>query len=63
MTNRYSVTDQPLPSALLHNGAETRRQYTRAAIKGLVQRLSRKAQAVQTQAETAIEMPGMQGSV
>ncbi|QSP94709.1 hypothetical protein LPB19_16300 [Marinobacter salinisoli] len=63
MIHRHSVTDQPLPSALLHNGAETRRQYTRAAIKGMVQRFSRKAQTVQTQAEAAIDMPRMQGSV
>lgn len=63
MIQKRTLTNQAVPSALLHNGAETRRQLTRAFFKGMTQRFSRKAQTVQAQAEAAIDIPRMQGSV
>jgi hypothetical protein len=33
MTRIHNVSHQPLPSSILHNGNDVRRQYTRAAAR------------------------------
>ena len=42
MTRIHNANVQPLPSSILHNSAEVRRQYTRAASQQAVQFISRK---------------------
>ena len=42
MTSIHNVSHQPLPSSILHNGNDVRRQYTRAAAQQAFQAISRK---------------------
>ena len=42
MTQIHNVSHQPLPSSILHNGNDVRRQYTRAAAQQAVQMIRRK---------------------
>ncbi|MEQ9547036.1 hypothetical protein [uncultured Marinobacter sp.] len=58
MTPRHIATVQPLPSSILHNSVEVRRQYTRAAAKQAVQLISRKMRIMGRKARTATpDMP------
>lgn len=58
MTQKHIATVQPLPSSILHNSAEVRRQYTRAAAKQAVQLISRKMRIMGRKARTATpDMP------
>ncbi len=60
MTQKHIATVQPLPSSILHNSAEVRRQYTRAAAKQAVQLISRKMRIMGKKARTATpDMPQM----
>jgi len=63
MTQTHSVSHQPLPSSILHNGNDVRRQYTRAAAKQAVQMISRKIGSWKKRAAnvTPDYQPGMQG--
>ncbi len=42
MTSNHTAIVQPLPSSILHNSVEVRRQHTRAASRQAVQFISRK---------------------
>ncbi|MCM0612850.1 hypothetical protein KFJ24_10250 [Marinobacter sediminum] len=42
MTQNHIATVHPLPSSILHNSVEARRQHTRAASKQAAQFISRK---------------------
>ncbi|KPQ29440.1 MAG: hypothetical protein HLUCCX14_06265 [Marinobacter excellens HL-55] len=42
MTQNHIATVNPLPSSILHNSTEVRRQYTRTAAKQAMQFISRK---------------------
>jgi hypothetical protein len=42
MTQGHNVSHHPLPSSILHNGNDVRRQYTRAAAQKAFQVISRK---------------------
>lgn len=42
MTRIHNASHQPLPSSILHNGNDVRRQYTRAAAQQAIQAISRK---------------------
>ncbi|MDI9244768.1 hypothetical protein [Marinobacter sp. CHS3-4] len=42
MTQIHNVSHHPLPSSILHNGNDVRRQYTRAAAQQAFQVISRK---------------------
>ena len=42
MTQSHNVSHQPLPSSILHNGNDVRRQYTRAAAQHAYQIINRK---------------------
>lgn len=42
MTQIHNVSHQPLPSSILHNGNDVRRQYTRAAAQQAVAAVGRK---------------------
>lgn len=42
MTQNHIATVKPLPSSILHNSTEVRRQYTRAAARQAMQFISRK---------------------
>ncbi len=46
---------RPLPSSILHNGVEVRRQYTRAAFRRLGEALRRKLRRVQREVEEAAQ--------
>ena len=60
MTQDHIATVHPLPSSILHNSTEVRRQYTRAAAKQAVQVISRKMSSLRKRAATASpEMPQM----
>ncbi len=60
MTQKHIATVQPLPSSILHNSAEVRRQYTRAAAKQAVQLISRKMRIMGRKAQTATpDLPQM----
>jgi len=64
MTQKHIATVNPLPSTILHNSAEVRRQYNRAAAKQAVQFISRKVRIFNRKAaEVAHDMPQMQGGV
>jgi len=60
MTQDHIATVHPLPSSILHNSTEVRRQYTRAAAKQAVQVISRKMNSWRKRAAIASpEMPQM----
>ena len=62
MTQNHIATVNPLPSSILHNSVEVRRQYTRAAAKQAVQFFSRKMRSFNRKAATvAPDMSQMQG--
>lgn len=62
MTQMHNANVQPLPSTILHNSAEVRRQYTRAASRQAVQFISRKIRSWNRKAGTvAPDMTQMQG--
>ena len=62
MTQTHNATVNPLPSSILHNSDEVRRQYTRAAAKQAVQFISRKMRSFNRKAaNVASDMPQMQG--
>ncbi|EMP56161.1 hypothetical protein MSNKSG1_09818 [Marinobacter santoriniensis NKSG1] len=62
MTQNHIATVQPLPSSILHNSAEVRRQYTRAAAKQAVQFISRKVRVFNRRtAEMTQDMTQIQG--
>lgn len=62
MTQNHIATVNPLPSSILHNSTEVRRQYTRAAAKQAVQFFSRKMRSFNRKAATvAPDMSQMQG--
>jgi len=62
MTQNHIATVQPLPSSILHNSVEVRRQYTRAAAKQAVQVISRKVSLFKRKAAAvAQDMPQAQG--
>lgn len=62
MTQTHIATVNPLPSTLLHNSAEVRRQYTRAAAKQAVQFISRKMRSFNRKAASvAPDMTQVQG--
>jgi hypothetical protein len=45
MTQIHNVSHQPLPSSILHNGNDVRRQYTRAAAQQAFQTIACKISA------------------
>ena len=60
MTQDHIATVHPLPSSILHNSTEVRRQYTRAAARQAVQVISRKVNSLRKKAASASpEMPQM----
>ncbi|MCC4283029.1 hypothetical protein LL273_04800 [Marinobacter salarius] len=60
MTQDHIATVNPLPSSILHNSTEVRRQYTRAAARQAVQVISRKVNSLRKKAASASpEMPQM----
>ncbi len=62
MTQIHTATVNPLPSSILHNSAEVRRQYTRAASKQAVQFVARKLRSWKRKAgSVAPDMTQMQG--
>jgi hypothetical protein len=63
MTQIHNVSHQPLPSSILHNGNDVRRQYTRAAAQQAAQIISRKIGSWKKRASgvTPDYQPGMQG--
>lgn len=62
MNQTHIATVQSLPSSILHNSDEIRRQYTRAASKQAVQFISRKIRSWKRNAEAvAPDMTQMQG--
>lgn len=62
MTQQHNATVQPLPSSILHNSAEVRRQYTRAAAQQARQFISRKIRTFNRKAASvAQDMPQPQG--
>ena len=62
MTQNHIATVNPLPSSILHNSADVRRQYTRAAAKQAVQFFSRKMRSFNRKAaNVAPDMSQMQG--
>ena len=62
MTQNHIPTVQPLPSSILHNSAEVRRQYTRSAAKQVAQFISRKVRIFNRKAAVAAQdMPQVQG--
>ena len=62
MTTEHIATVQPLPSSILHNSDEVRRQYTRAASKQAVQFISRKIRSWNRKAGAVTpDMTQMQG--
>lgn len=62
MTQNHIATVNPLPSSILHNSTEARRQYTRAAAKQAMQFISRKVRVFHRKAATATQdFPQVQG--
>ena len=63
MTEHHNATISTLPSSILHNGNDVRRQYTRAAAKQVVQTISRKMGAWKKKAAHAAPdlQHGLQG--
>ena len=62
MTQNHIATVNPLPSSILHNGTEVRRQHTRAAARKLAGFLRRKIRRINRKAtEVAQDMPQVQG--
>lgn len=62
MTQNHIATVNPLPSSILHNNAEVRRQYTRAAAKQAMQFVSRKIRNLNRKtAAVATDLGQMQG--
>lgn len=63
MTQDHIATVNPLPSSILHNSTEIRRQYTQAAARQAVQMISRKVGSWRRKAAnaTADVPPMMQG--
>ncbi|MDL0432219.1 hypothetical protein QPM17_13825 [Marinobacter sp. TBZ242] len=60
MTQDHIATVHPLPSSILHNSTEVRRQYTRAAARQAAQVISHKMSSWRKKAATAsTEMPQM----
>lgn len=60
MTQHHTATVHPLPSSILHNSTDVRRQYTRAAAKQAAQAISRKMSSWRRKATSATpEMPQM----
>lgn len=60
MTQAHIATVHPMPSSILHNSTEVRRQYTQAAARQAVQVISRKVNSWRRKAATAKpEMPQM----
>ncbi len=60
MTQAHIATVHPMPSSILHNSTEVRRQHTRAAAKQAAQVISRKMSSWRKRAVTASpEMPQM----
>lgn len=60
MTQAHIATVHPMPSSILHNSTEVRRQYTRAAAMQAAQVISRKMNSWRKKAATATpEMPQM----
>lgn len=64
MIHKHTASVRPLPSSILQNGVEMRRQYTRAAAKQVVQFIGRKLRIVNRKAVAAAQdMPQIQGGV
>ncbi|KAA1176199.1 hypothetical protein FWJ25_03445 [Marinobacter salinexigens] len=62
MIQNRTATVNPLPSSILHNGADVRSQYTRAAAAQVVNFISRKIRSWNRKAEAvAQDMSPMQG--
>lgn len=62
MTNTHIATVNTLPSSVLHNSTEIRRQYIRAATKQAVQVINRKVRSWHRKAGTVSpDMAQMQG--
>ncbi len=62
MTQNHIATVNPLPSSILHNSAEVRRQYTRLAARQAVQYISRKMRSFNRKAvSVAPDMTQVQG--
>lgn len=63
MTQVHNVSHQPLPSSILHNGNDVRRQYTRAAAQHAFLVISQKIGSWKKRAAnvTPDYQPGMQG--
>ena len=62
MTETFVTTTRPLPSSILHNSTEVRRQYTRAAARQAMQFISRKVRIFNRKAvAVAQDMPQVQG--
>nr|WP_297399844.1 hypothetical protein [uncultured Marinobacter sp.] len=62
MTQSHIATVHPLPSSILHNSVEVRRQHTRAAAKQAVQFISRKMRSFNRKTATvAPDFTQMQG--
>ncbi|PSF09681.1 hypothetical protein C7H09_07570 [Marinobacter fuscus] len=62
MNQEHIATVNPLPSTILHNSAEVRRQYTRAAAKQAMQFFRRKVRIFNRKAAVvAQEIPQVQG--
>lgn len=60
MTQHHIATQHQLPSSILHNSTDVRRQYTRAAAKQAAQVISRKMSSWRRKATSATpEMPQM----
>ncbi|MEX2473954.1 hypothetical protein [Marinobacter sp.] len=60
MTQTHIATVQPLPSSILHNSTEIRRQCTRAATKQAVQFIGRKLRIAGRKAQAATpDLPEM----
>ncbi len=64
MIQKHTASVRPLPSSILHNGVEMRRQYTRAAARQAMQFISRKLRIANRKAvAVAQDMPQVQGGV
>ncbi|MFO8140686.1 MAG: hypothetical protein R6T87_02110 [Marinobacter sp.] len=62
MTQNHIATVNPLPSSILHNSTEVRRQYTRAAAKQGMHFISRKIRLLNRKAAAATQdFPQVQG--
>ena len=63
MTRIHNVSHQPLPSSILHNGNDVRRQYTRAAARKAFQAISYKIGSLKRRASNVTQdyQPGIQG--